>query len=161
MYLKIACRCHLLSDLNRISDALKVKFHYHNLYIESIYRIKTELKSLNLDKELQKFEIEFKKGFSKPLILCILAEKPDYPFQISKRLREKTKDKIKIEGSNIYPILKSLEQKEGEEGLIIGVKEEDSRKRIYSLTDDGKKFLRSLQLSMDEFIQTIREMIDT
>ncbi len=107
---------------------------------------------------MQKFEIEFKKGFSKPLILFILAENPDYPFQISKRLRENTKDRIKIEGSNIYPILKSLEK---DSGLIIGIKEGDSRKRIYSLTDDGKKFLQSLQHSLKEFLVIIHEMIDT
>ena len=111
---------------------------------------------MDLDIEQQKFEVEFKKGFSKPLILFTLAEKPDYPFQISKTLREKTKNKIKIEGSNIYPILKNLE----ESGLIIGVKEGDSRKRIYSLTDDGKKFLLSLQFSMKEFVVIIQEMID-
>jgi DNA-binding PadR family transcriptional regulator len=112
---------------------------------------------LDLEKEQQKFEIEFKKGFSKPLLLFALAETPDYPFQISKTLREKTKEKIKIEGSNIYPILKNLE----ENGLIRGVKEGDSRKRIYSLTGDGKKFLVSLQQSMKEFIDIIQEMIDT
>lgn len=113
---------------------------------------------MDLDKIREKFEIEFKKGFSKPLILFILAEKPDYPFQISKRLREKTKDKIKIEGSNIYPILKNLEE---DSGLIIGVKEGDSRKRIYSLTDEGTEFLTSLQLSMKEFLNIVHEMIDT
>ncbi len=111
---------------------------------------------MDLDKELQKYEIEFKKGFSKPLILFTLAEKPDYPFQISKTVREMTKDKISIVGSNIYPILTNMEKS----GIIQGIKEEESRKRVYSLTGDGKDFLTSLQQTMKEFVDIIQEMID-
>ena len=115
-----------------------------------------QYQAVDFTRELQKFEIEFKKGFSKPLILFVLAEKPDYPFGISKTLRNITNNKIKIEGSNIYPILDSL----WKSGLIIGVEEGNSRKRIYSLTDEGKNFLNSLRLSMKEFVGTIQKIIN-
>ena len=67
-----------------------------------------------------------------------------------------TRGKITIAGSNIYPILKSME----EEGLIIGKKEE-TKIRVYTITDEGLKFLGTLKHVMKDFIEVIQEMIDT
>jgi DNA-binding PadR family transcriptional regulator len=111
---------------------------------------------LIIEEELQKWETEFKKGFSKPLILLTLSEKPNYPYQVSKTIVEKTRGKIAISGSNIYPILKKMEV----DGLIIGIKDEQSMKRVYSLTDRGEKFLSLLKRSMKDFLGIIQEMID-
>jgi DNA-binding PadR family transcriptional regulator len=112
---------------------------------------------LKYENELQKWETEFKKGFSKPLILLTLAEKPNYPYQVTKTVIEKTKGKIAIAGSNIYPILKKME----DTGMILGKKDKDSLKRVYTLTGDGKEFLVSLKQVMKEFVEIIQEMIDT
>ncbi|MFX0208798.1 MAG: PadR family transcriptional regulator [Candidatus Hodarchaeota archaeon] len=106
--------------------------------------------------ELQKWETEFKKGFSKPLILLTLAKNPNYPYQVSKTINENTKGKIMITGSNIYPILKKIE----DTGLIIGKKDEVTKKRNYRLTNDGKKFLTSLKGAMKEFIEIIQNIVD-
>jgi DNA-binding PadR family transcriptional regulator len=111
---------------------------------------------LTYEDELSKWETEFKKGFAKPLILLILSEKPNYPYQITKLVSKNTKGKITIAGSNIYPILKSME----EEGLILGRKEE-TKKRVYTITDDGLVFLETLKHLMKEFVEVIQEMIDT
>ncbi|MFX0051698.1 MAG: PadR family transcriptional regulator [Candidatus Hermodarchaeota archaeon] len=116
-----------------------------------------ELKSLEFEDELQKWETEYKKGFSKPFILLTLGEKPNYPYQVTKTIIGKTKGQIAIAGSNIYPILKTLE----DNGLILGQKDEKSRKRMYSLTEKGKEFVIPLVHSMKEFIQIVQEMIDT
>ncbi len=106
--------------------------------------------------ELQKWETEYKKGFSKPLILLTLAKNPNYPYQVSKTISENTKGKITITGSNIYPILKNIE----DTGLIIGKKDEVTKKRNYTLTNDGKEFLASLKEAMKEFIQIIQSIVD-
>ncbi|MHA2495662.1 MAG: PadR family transcriptional regulator [Candidatus Hodarchaeales archaeon] len=111
---------------------------------------------MKYDYELQKWETEFKKGFSKPLILLNLADHPNYPYQVTKTISEKTKGKITIAGSNIYPILKKIE----DDGLIAGKKDEDSKKRVYTLTHDGTEFLASLKHSMKDFIEIIQEMIE-
>ena len=110
---------------------------------------------MEIEEEIQKWEIELKKGFSKPLILMTLAEKPTYPYQLTKTIITKTNGKIAIAGSNIYPILKKLE----DDGLIIGSKENESSKRIYSLTQDGKVFLENFSKSVDEFLVIIQENI--
>ncbi|MFX0124599.1 MAG: PadR family transcriptional regulator [Candidatus Hodarchaeota archaeon] len=112
---------------------------------------------MGFETELQKWETEFKKGFSKPFILLILAEKPNYPYQVTKTIVGRTKGQIAIAGSNIYPILKTLE----DSGLILGEKDENSKKRMYSLTEKGKEFLIPLLQSMKEFTQIVQEMINT
>jgi DNA-binding PadR family transcriptional regulator len=100
-----------------------------------------------LDKEiLHKWQIEYKKGFTKPLILLTLAKEPDYPYPLTKKIMESTKGHIIITGSNIYPILKSME----DEDLIIG-KQIDTKRKVYQLTDKGTEFLKLLKKSMGEF----------
>ena len=112
---------------------------------------------MGFETEIQKWETEFKKGFSKPFILLTLAERPNYPYQVTKTIIGRTKGQIAIAGSNIYPILKTLEDNE----LILGQKDEKSKKRIYSLTEKGKEFLIPLLQSMKEFTQVVQEMIET
>lgn len=107
--------------------------------------------------ELQKWETEFKKGFSKPFILLSLAEKPNYPYQVTKSITSKTKGQISIAGSNIYPILKKLE----DDGFIISQKDEESKKKIYTLTKEGEDFLSSLMKGMKYFTDVVQEMIKT
>ena len=111
---------------------------------------------MEFEDELQKWETEFKKGFSKPFILLTLAEKPNYPYQVTKTIIGRTKGQIAIAGSNIYPILKKLE----DSGLILGHKDDKSKKRIYTLTGEGKEFLIPLMQSMKEFTQIVQKMID-
>ncbi len=115
---------------------------------------------MELEDELQKWEIEFKKGFSKPFVLFSLAERPNYPYQVTKAVLGQTKGQFSIAGSNIYPILKKLTDDE----LItfqIQKDKDGSEKKIYSLTKKGEEFLFLLKQAMKEFTGIIQEMIDT
>ena len=73
-----------------------------------------------------------------------------------------------IAGSNIYPILKNLQ----DEGLIIGErsgsnpdetlgKSKGPTRTIYSITDNGKMFLNELDNSINEFVGIILPLIDS
>ncbi len=108
---------------------------------------------MKIDEEIQKWEIELKKGFSKPMILMTLADKPTYPYQLTKTIIAKTNGKIAIAGSNIYPILKKMEV----DGLIRSSKDEESSKKLYSLTADGKLFLQTFSQSVSEFLINMQE----
>ncbi|MHA1990874.1 MAG: PadR family transcriptional regulator [Candidatus Hodarchaeales archaeon] len=110
---------------------------------------------MELLKELQKWEKEYKKGFSKPFVLLMLAESPHYPYQIIREISEKTHGKFAIAGSNIYPILKTLE----DEGFINHQKDEKDQKKHYSLTNEGKDFLGLLGENMGDFVEIIQDMI--
>jgi len=67
---------------------------------------------VDLEEILQKWQVEYKKGFAKPLILKILSEQESYPYQITKLIRKRTSGFIEIAASNIYPILTRLVKEE-------------------------------------------------
>ena len=102
---------------------------------------------------LQKWTVEYKKGYSKPLILYALSDSRSYPYLLTKKILELTKGQISIAGSNIYPMLSKLE----EENLIISEKDENDRK-YYMLSESGKNFLISLDHAIKEFLDIIARM---
>lgn len=107
--------------------------------------------------ELQsKWEIEFKKGFAKPLILLILAEKENYPYQITKEIFIITQGQLSIATSNIYPILKNLK----EEGMISENKDIKTRRIMYQITKKGLDLSKSITFSINSFITVLREIIN-
>ena len=105
--------------------------------------------------DVNKWETEFKKGFSKPFVLLSLFKEPNYPYGIIKAIKEKTNKKFEIAGPNIYPILTKMEKM----GLIAGEQDEETKKKTYTLTNEGKVFLASLKESMKEFIEVIETMM--
>jgi DNA-binding PadR family transcriptional regulator len=107
------------------------------------------------DALLQKWQREYKKGYSKPLILFTLAEvKNSYPFPLTEKLKELTNGQISIIGSNIYPLLSKLE----EEKLIEYQKDKNDRK-VYRLSPAGKKFVEKLGLTIQEFNENLLNII--
>ncbi|MHA1940398.1 MAG: PadR family transcriptional regulator [Candidatus Hodarchaeales archaeon] len=105
---------------------------------------------------LKKWTIEFKKGFSKPLILLTLAEvEKSKAYQLTKLISKLTNEEIDINASNIYPMLAKLEEEQFIESQI----GEDERK-FYTLTETGKEFLERLKTSIQKFNSTILEIIN-
>ncbi|MFW9904795.1 MAG: PadR family transcriptional regulator [Candidatus Thorarchaeota archaeon] len=104
---------------------------------------------------LQKWQTEYKKGFSKPLILFTLAEiGRSYAFLLTKKILELTNGEISIAGSNIYPMLSKLE----EDNLIASQLDKNDRK-FYRLTESGKAFLKQLEKSIKDFNEIILELV--
>ena len=108
---------------------------------------------------------EYKKGFSKPIILLELAKEENYPYNLTRDINKTTKGQIDIAVSNLYPVLRDLTN----DGLIQRkkvakpTKSENKTKQqfrsVYSLTKAGENLLEDLKGSLTEFIDTIREMI--
>ncbi len=104
---------------------------------------------------LQKWQREYKKGYSKPLILFTLAKvEKSYPFPLTEKLKELTKGQISIVGSNIYPLLSKLEEEE-----LIVFQKDDSDRKVYQLSEKGKEFLRILGLTIQEFNRNMLEIV--
>jgi DNA-binding PadR family transcriptional regulator len=111
---------------------------------------------LSVETLLQKWSTEYKKGFSKPLILFTLAQvEQSYPYRLTKKVLELTKGQISIAGSNIYPILSQLE-----EDNLISSKIDDNNRKFYTLSDKGRDFLRQLGLSFQEFHETMLNIVN-
>lgn len=104
----------------------------------------------------QKWQTEYKKGFSKPLILFTLAEVGrSYAYLLTKKILELTDGEISIAGSNIYPILTQLEKDE----LLVSQQDENERK-FYQLSERGKEFSRQLEKSMKDFHKIMLRIIE-
>ncbi|MFX1253314.1 MAG: PadR family transcriptional regulator [Promethearchaeota archaeon] len=105
---------------------------------------------------LQKWQTEYKKGFSKPLVLFALAEtQKTYPYLLTKKIFELTQGEISIAGSNIYPMLARLEK----DDLIVSHSDESNRK-YYELSEHGKEFLTSLSGIMREFTDILQMILE-
>lgn len=118
---------------------------------------------MNPPELLHKWQTEFKKGFSKPLILLSLSKGENYPYPLTKRIKELTNGSISIAGSNIYPMLTNLEKEELiiSHSIEITTKEGKTMKRnIYKLTEAGEEFLEHLKPSMREFTEDIQKSIN-
>jgi DNA-binding PadR family transcriptional regulator len=100
---------------------------------------------------IPKWQIEFKKGFARPLILMVLAKKENYPYQIAKEIFQMTNGELSIATSNIYPILKSLKDLK----LISERKDESSRRIFYNLTENGVILLNGLVESVETFLTAL------
>ena len=107
------------------------------------------------DSLLQKWQREYKKGYSKPLILFTLADvEKSYPFGITEKLRDLTKGQISIIGSNIYPLLSKLEEEK-----LIEYQKDGSDRKVYQLSEKGKNFLEDLGVKIQEFNENLLEII--
>lgn len=111
----------------------------------------------NMDPDLlEKWSIEFKKGFAKPILLLFLEEKENYAYSLSKEISAKTHGQINIAGSNIYPLLSSMTR----QGLIeASAGSGDSKRKVYRLTARGRDFLDNLRQEMGEFLDLIQAFI--
>jgi PadR family transcriptional regulator PadR len=111
--------------------------------------------SMDHDLLLERWAIEFKKGFAKPLILHFLNKQQNYPYRLTREINDVTNGAINIAGSNIYPLLKGMK----DEGLIQSEKGEGSVRTIYTLTSKGKAYLEALTQEMVEFLELMLNLI--
>ncbi|NPD90379.1 MAG: PadR family transcriptional regulator [Asgard group archaeon] len=112
---------------------------------------------MDIEEEVNRLESEYKKGFAKPLILMMLAEKENYSYALAKKIIEKTSGKISIVVPNIYPILKSLKKS----GYIQEMKSKDHSSRIfYEVTELGYALLDELTESLQQFLKIFNNLID-
>lgn len=102
----------------------------------------------------EKWSIELKKGFTKPLILQILANGETYPYHLTKLIQEQTSGLITIATSNLYPILKGMI----EEGLVTNKLDEQTRRTLYSLTPKGKELLELLKMTIRIFTHDLSDV---
>ena len=116
----------------------------------------TESHSSYHEERVKKWQTEFKKGFSKPIILLVLSEQSSYPYRLTRLIREKTNDEINITGSNIYPILSKLEM----EGIISSDQDKETGRKYYRLTSNGNEFLSVLKTSLKGILVNTLELIN-
>ena len=88
------------------------------------------------------------------LILKTLSRKPLHGYGISEFIGQQTGGELSIEDAALYQALHRLERK----GLVDsewGVSESNRRARIYSITSDGRKQLRSEVVELRRYMAAL------
>jgi DNA-binding PadR family transcriptional regulator len=100
---------------------------------------------------------ELRRGSTKVLILSQLDREPMYGYQIVKAIREQSGSYFDLSEGALYPALHSLEK----QNLIRGDwKEVRGRSRkYYSLTPEGKKFLRKALKEWEHFSSHLWDLV--
>ncbi|MCR4674670.1 MAG: PadR family transcriptional regulator [Lachnospiraceae bacterium] len=79
------------------------------------------------------------RGYNDTMILYLLRQAPSYGYEISKEIKELTKEKYVIKETTLYSAFTRMEKK----GLIqsySGAGENGKKRTYYRITEDGKKF---------------------
>ena len=88
-----------------------------------------------------RFERQIKKGVMEMLVLQLLSESPNYGYQLLTQLADTPSGMLKVKEGTLYPILYRLE----EDGMLeSGWQTGEGRaspKKMYTITEKGKKEL--------------------
>lgn len=90
----------------------------------------------------------------KYVILKLLNDKPMHGYEVMKALEERLRGCYSPSAGAVYPTLQWLE----DEGLV-KARDEDGKK-VYEITDAGRKFLREHRDTIDEIFDRVKEALD-
>ncbi len=99
----------------------------------------------------------YKKGLTDMLILKLLTEGDDYPYQLAQRIRECSDGKIVIKEFALYPILYRMEEK----GFLTSYGQKHGRmERVYfHVQEAGREELKELVQAYEEVKRGIEKIL--
>jgi transcriptional regulator len=83
---------------------------------------------------------ELKKGSAELIILSILEPRPRHGYEISKLIETRSDGRLKFHVASLYPLLYRLEERGWVQGKWVE-KANERRRRLYSLTAEGRRVL--------------------
>jgi DNA-binding PadR family transcriptional regulator len=95
----------------------------------------------------------FEQGDLKYVILQMLAEKPRHGYEVIKELEERFGGSYAPSAGTVYPTLSLLEDL----GYAT-VTPEDGGKKIYTITDEGRRYLDDNRSAVDDIFERIAEL---
>jgi DNA-binding PadR family transcriptional regulator len=98
----------------------------------------------------------FEQGDLKFVILQMLDEKPRHGYEIIKDLEERSGGRYAPSPGTVYPTLTLLE----EMGYATGVTEAGGKK-VYAITDEGRKYLAENRSTVDDVLGRLGELGDS
>lgn len=101
---------------------------------------------------------ELKKGSIQTLILAVLRDRPCHGYAIAREIERRSGSVLSFGEGALYPALRALER----EGLAAGsweVQESGPARRVYSLTDEGRKILEANLKGWSEFTSAVDSVL--
>ncbi|HSR67628.1 MAG TPA: helix-turn-helix transcriptional regulator [Acidobacteriota bacterium] len=102
---------------------------------------------------------ELKKGTGEMLVLCVLAHKPRYGYDIAGEIGRLTEGAVSYKAASLYPLLYRMERRKWIEGRWVE-KAGQRRRRYYRVTDRGQEILRSKSKSWEGFVRAIDKVLE-
>lgn len=104
---------------------------------------------------------QFKKGSLEMILLCLIAQKETYGYEILTRLNESSGAVLGYarEGT-IYPILYRLQQQGLVQTRLAPAAANGGMKKYYSLTDKGQETLEEMAAFWKEYASCVERFID-
>ena len=102
---------------------------------------------------------EWKKGGAELLILSLLVQQARHGYDISKLIEARSAGTLRFHVTTLYPLLYRLEER----GLVQGrwvEKPNQRRRRYYSLTTEGRRFLARQRRSWQGFVESMRRVME-
>src|SRR5438552_5860473 len=96
----------------------------------------------------------FGAGDMKYVILRLLRDKPRHGYEVMKELEERLHGCYSPSPGTVYPTLQWLE----DEGLVVARDVEG--KKVYEITDAGRKFLEEHRDVVDDIFERVRDTVD-
>src|SRR3989442_9953229 len=96
----------------------------------------------------------FASGDMKYVILKLLKDKPRHGYEVMKELEEQLHGCYSPSPGTVYPTLQWLE----DEGLVVARDVEG--KKVYEITDAGRKFLEEHRDVVDDIFERVRDTVD-
>lgn len=96
----------------------------------------------------------FESGDMKYVILKLVQDKPRHGYEVMKELEEQLQGCYSPSPGTVYPTLQWLE----DEGLVVG-KEVDGKK-VYEITDAGRRFLEEHRDVVDDIFDRVDQALD-
>ena len=97
----------------------------------------------------------FESGDMKYVILKLLKDKPRHGYEVMKELQERLHGCYSPSPGTVYPTLQWLE----DEGLVVAKDVEG--KKVYEITDAGRRFLEEHHDVVDDIFERVREAVDS
>jgi DNA-binding PadR family transcriptional regulator len=95
----------------------------------------------------------FEQGDLKYVILQLLEEKPRHGYEVIKALEERVGGLYSPSAGTVYPTLTLLEDL-GYASVAV----EEGGKKVYSITDEGRKYLQENKSAVDDIFERIAEI---
>lgn len=103
------------------------------------------------------FERELKKGSAELLLLSIVEDHPHHGYEIAKLITARSEGRLTFHLDSLYPLLYRLEDRGWIRGAWSTVAGE-RRRRVYSLTAEGRRVLARQRKAWSSFVDAVRRV---
>jgi transcriptional regulator len=100
---------------------------------------------------------ELKKGSAELLILSSLDGRSRHGYDIARRIETRSQGTVRFHAASLYPLLYRLERQGWIDGRWVE-KTGQRRRRMYSLTGEGRKVLAAQRTGWRMFVQAINRV---